>query len=136
MNEPATRTRVPALSILWVEPSHILAERLVRLAVSRPGIVTTVATSLDDALAKLRDWKFDVVAVDVVDPARRADLDSLRVLRSAAPESKLVALTADLEPETSEACRTLGADELVPRDGALGDLLWVLAKDPSRVGVR
>jgi hypothetical protein len=47
MNVSAARTRVPALSVPWVESSHVLAERLLRLALSRPGIVATVAMSLE-----------------------------------------------------------------------------------------
>ena len=133
MTEPPSKGRSrPPLSVLWVETSPLLAERLIRLALSRAGVAAAVATSTSDALAVLGSFAFDVVAVDVVDPTRWPDAGRLSALRSAAPLATLVALTADDEPETIQAFRALGADALVSLDGrmtALEDLLSELVRE-------
>jgi DNA-binding NarL/FixJ family response regulator len=105
--------RTPAITVLVVESSPILAERVLRLVASRPGVAGRLATTLDAATAQLRRRRFNAVAVDL-QVARGQDLCRVRGLRAAAGEARFVVLTTDPDPETSAACLAMGADAVVP----------------------
>jgi len=109
----------------------VLAERLVRLVLKRPGVAVAVAAGQGAAMAQLRDRRFDVVVVDV-DLPRWPHLDSLGSLRAASPASLLVALTSDPEPETIAACREAGADVILSLSTDLPGLADLIAcRSPS-----
>jgi DNA-binding NarL/FixJ family response regulator len=127
MKRNGTAQPRPAVTVLVVEGSPVLGERLNRLASDQPGVAAAVAVSLDHALTHLRTCSFDVLLVDVVDPTRWPDLKALRQLRIIAPHATLIALAADGEPETVEACRSLGADQIVPLDAGMSELTGLLA---------
>ncbi len=121
---PAPRhPRAP--SLLVVETSPLLAERLARLARACGGVTIAVAESGAAALSQLRTASFDVVVVDV-DGLRWPDLPELGEMRAARPDALLMALTADFERETVSACRARGAELVLDLNGDLEELSGVL----------
>ena len=114
-----------ALTVLLVEPSPMLAERLLRLVMSRHGVAAALASSVDEAITQLRIGRFALVAVDL-DAARDPDLSGVRRLRATAPGSHFMVLTADPDPETLAACRDLGADTVLPLAHGLRRVVAVL----------
>jgi DNA-binding response OmpR family regulator len=117
--------RQQALTVLFVERSSVLGERLVRLVLGRRGVAVALATSVDEALTQLRTSRFELVVVDL-DAGPRGGLSELRRLRGAATGSHLVILTADSDPETVAACRGLGAEAVVPLASAGGGLMLIV----------
>jgi DNA-binding response OmpR family regulator len=114
-----------ALTVLLVESSPMLAERLLRLVTSRHGVAAASARSRDEALAQLRASRFALVVADIdIDDA--SDLSGLRRLRGAAAGSRFVVLTTDADPETDDACRDIGADAVVALPGGIRRLLAVV----------
>jgi DNA-binding NarL/FixJ family response regulator len=120
-----------ALCCLVLEPSPLLRERLLWLALEHPGVAAATASTLEEALQHLRACRFDTLLVDVA-PERWPALTDLLRLRAAAPDALLVALAPDDEPETVEACRAVGVDRVVSLAKDLSDLQALLGAPSGR----
>jgi DNA-binding NtrC family response regulator len=114
--------------VLVVEPAPSVAAHLFRVALSCDRISVSFAESWDQALASLRERRFDVLLVDV-DTMRWPALEELATMRAAAPAAHVIALTAEAEPEMASACRVRGADRVL----ALHDALKGLVTASSRM---
>jgi DNA-binding NarL/FixJ family response regulator len=101
--------RDPALSVLLVEPSDALRERLARLLSEIDGVHVREADWVPAALIALRDARIDVVVLDV-DPGGGGGVDAILRFRTEAPHALIVALGSDDAPEMAARCFALGAN--------------------------
>jgi DNA-binding NarL/FixJ family response regulator len=96
-------------TVLLVEGSAVLRERLARLLAEVPGLAVAEAGSAAEAVAWLTRQGADAVVVDV-DLAGAADPGALQLVRRAAPRALLIAIGAEDSRELVEFCRGAGAD--------------------------
>jgi signal transduction histidine kinase/ActR/RegA family two-component response regulator len=106
----------PPLSILLVDDTAMNRE-LVRLMLGPLSVQITEAASGADAIAAAAARPFDLILMDI----RMPEIDGLEATRrirgGEGPNSdaKIVALTADVEPENLAACRAAGIDGVLPK---------------------
>lgn len=113
-----------SVSVLVVETVPLLAARLFRVALLFEGMSVSLAETFPDALSRLQAGDFDVLLVDV-DGMKWPALGELAALRTAAPGALLIALTAERQPEVTDACRAQGADRVLDVDEVWAELRWL-----------
>jgi hypothetical protein len=110
------------ITVLVIEPVPLLAARLLRIALLCETMDVSLAEGFAPGSARLRDYPYDVVIVDV-DTMSWPGLRELEELRAAAPGALLVAVTSEADPETSLACRARGADRILDLRAVLAELV-------------
>jgi signal transduction histidine kinase/CheY-like chemotaxis protein len=106
----------PPLSILLVDDTAMNRE-LVRLMLSPLDVQITEAASGAEAIQTAQERPFDLILMDI----RMPEIDGLEatraIRRSDGPNrtTKIVALTADVEPENLAACDAAGVDGVLPK---------------------
>jgi signal transduction histidine kinase/ActR/RegA family two-component response regulator len=106
----------PPLSILLVDDTAMNRE-LIRLMLAPLSVHITEAASGAEAIQAAQGQAFDLILMDI----RMPEIDGLEATRrirgGEGPNSaaKIVALTADVEPENLAACRAAGIDGVLPK---------------------
>ena len=124
----AALTGHPPLSILLVDDTAVNRE-LIRLMLGPLEVRVTEAGSGAEAVRIAEGVAFDLILMDI----RMPEMDGLqatRIIRGGRGpnhETRIVALTADVEPDNLAACREIGIDRILPKpispEGLLG-LVW------------
>jgi DNA-binding NarL/FixJ family response regulator len=125
--------RTRGLTVLVVEGSPVLRDRLVWLVADVPGVRAAAGVAgVVAAVASLEAEPTDAILVDA-DDAGWPDLDALRALRRAAPGALVAVLSADRCDELCARCAAAGADLCLSRDdlSRLDAVLRGLAARPA-----
>jgi len=122
----------PPLSILLVDDTAVNRE-LIRLMLEPLEVRVTEAASGAEAVRLAEGVAFDLILMDIRMPEMdgRQATRIIRAGRGANRHSRIVALTADVEPDNLAACREVGIDRVLPKpispQGLLG-LVWECAQ--------
>ncbi|MGC1301851.1 MAG: ATP-binding protein [Caulobacteraceae bacterium] len=114
--ETSAEMECPPLSILLVDDTAMNRE-LVRLMLGPLDLQITEAASGAEAIRTAQDRPFDLILMDI----RMPEIDGLEatrvIRRSNGPNraTRIVALTADVEPENLAACEAAGVDGVLPK---------------------
>ncbi len=106
----------PSLTVLLVDDTA-MNRQLVRLMLGPLDLDITEAANGADAIRLAEDRAFDLILMDI----RMPEIDGLQASRAiragqgANRATRIVALTADVEPENLAACRQAGIDGVLPK---------------------
>lgn len=133
------RAGVRPIEVLLAEDNDLNALVLVRMLESL-GCRTTRVTTGADALAAIREQRFDVVFVDWQMPEMDG-LEAVRRIRRMEERraTPIVVVTANARPEDRETCLRAGADEYLAkpvRDAELRAALALLVRPPRGEAAR
>ena len=115
---------IPPLSVLLVDDTAMNRE-LIRLMLGPLNLQITEAASGAEAIRAANARPFDLILMDI----RMPEIDGLGATRTirAAPgpnrDTRIVALTADVEPENLAACTRAGIDGVLPKPISPADLI-------------
>lgn len=115
-------------SILVVDDSPVI-QRLLQHTLRRVGYAVTVASSGVEALAQLREGRFDLVIADLSMP----DIDGLTLLRTirSDPQHKdlpLLMLTASGQDQDRIDARAAGASAFLTKPASSQDLIATVSE--------
>src|SRR5215469_15421639 len=121
--------------VLMVEDSAPYRAYLTSLLDSHPrfSVVDEAYEGLG-ALEKARQWKPDIILMDIGLPRLNGIEAARRIVREASPHSRIVFLSQDTAPELVRAAMELGASGYVFKSEAENDLL--AAMDAALTGER
>jgi signal transduction histidine kinase/ActR/RegA family two-component response regulator len=106
----------PPLSVLLVDDTA-MNRQLVKLMLGPLELDITEGVNGAEAIRLAEDRPFDLILMDI----RMPEIDGLEATRTiragqgANRSTRIVALTADVEPENLEACRAAGIDGVLPK---------------------
>ncbi len=132
---PRRRAHAPSLAVLVAEDNEInalLARHLMTRLGHRPVMAATGGEAVDAFVAALdMETPFDLVLIDLHMPGMDG-IEAARRMRAAEPADRrtpIIALTADADPQTRDACLAAGMDGFVTKpldrdrlNAALADL--------------
>ena len=121
-----------AVSVLVVDDEEPLAD-LVAMALRHEGWVPTVAYSVDDALRRQRESRFDLAVLDIMLPDGDG-LGLMKKLRESDPLLPVLFLTAKDAVDDRVQGLTLGGDDYVTKPFSLEELVARLRGILRRVG--
>jgi signal transduction histidine kinase/CheY-like chemotaxis protein len=113
---PPVDLQCPPLSVLLVDDTA-MNRQLVRLMLGSLDLDITEAANGAEAIRLAESRPFDLILMDI----RMPEIDGLeatrtiRAGRGANRATRIVALTADVEPENLSACRLAGIDGVLPK---------------------
>jgi DNA-binding NarL/FixJ family response regulator len=118
--------RTDVLRLLLADDHAILREGLRALLELEPGFkVVAEAASCDEALAKVRDTRPDILLCDIGMPGR-SGLSAVADVRRIAPATKIILLTAHSSEEYFRAALDAQADGYVLKDSGHAELILAL----------
>ena len=131
----------PDLRVLMVDDTAVNRE-LVRLMLQPLGVVIEEAAGGADAVQAAMTRCYDLILMDVRMPGVDG-LEATRVIRAASAFNRrtpILALTADVQPENTAACREAGMDDVIAKPISPRELLskiahWITAETPRRASV-
>jgi DNA-binding NarL/FixJ family response regulator len=122
----AAESPVSELSVLVVEDSGIVRERLVRLLSAVPNLrVVGEAATATDAIEKIGQFRPDVVTLDLR-LEQGTGLDVLRAVEAFDRRPCIAVLTNYGDQRSRSACFSLGADYVFDKSLELADLKTTL----------
>jgi signal transduction histidine kinase/CheY-like chemotaxis protein len=113
---PPVDLRCPPLSVLLVDDTA-MNRQLVRLMLGSLDLDITEAANGAEAIRLAESRPFDLILMDI----RMPEIDGLEATRTiragqgANRATRILALTADVEPENLAACRQAGIDGVLPK---------------------
>jgi CheY-like chemotaxis protein len=129
-----TRIECPQLRVLVVDDTAVNRE-LVRLMLEPLGLTTEEASGGAEGVKAAMTRPFDLILMDV----RMPGVDGLEATRVIRATSKLngripiLALTADVQPENTLACRAAGMDDVLSKPIVPHQLLSKIAEWGSKI---
>ncbi|TCO42314.1 two-component system nitrate/nitrite response regulator NarL [Kribbella antiqua] len=115
------------MRLLICDDHAVLAEALALLLEEAGNTVVAVTDSPDRALAVLRTEPVDMCLLHIDHPSG-SFLDVLLNVRAAAPDAKLVLLTAVIQPGVVAAGTAAGVDGFVDKRQRIEDLVTLIAR--------
>ena len=132
LEEPKRRLETPqtartaVLRLLLADDHAILREGLRALLELEPGFkIVAEAGSCDEALAKVRDTRPDILLCDIGMPGR-SGLSAVADVRRIAPATKIILLTAHSSEEYFRAALDAQADGYVLKDSGHAELILAI----------
>jgi two-component system nitrate/nitrite response regulator NarL len=116
-----------SIRILIIDDQGIVGASLRLLLESKPGLKVVGGNKSSDAVLVARVTHPDIILLDP-DAGEAAGLDLLPELLSAAPQARVLVLTAIRDPEMHRCAVRLGAMGLVTKDRPTEVLLQAIAK--------
>ncbi len=129
MSDQITPADYPSLSVLVVDDTAMNRE-LVRLMLEPLGLRIDEASGGAEAVQIAMSTPFDVILMDVRMPGVDG-LEATRVIRGASLANRstpIIALTADVQPENTAACRAAGMDDVLAKPIVPRQLLAALVR--------
>jgi len=129
---PSESVACPPLSVLLVDDTAMNRE-LVRLMLTPLSLQLTEASSGAQAIAEAGERAYDLILMDI----RMPEIDGLEAMRRIRAgdgpnrETRIIALTADVEPENLAACDAAGANGVLPKPISPAQLLAEVCRSVS-----
>jgi DNA-binding NarL/FixJ family response regulator len=114
-----------ALSVLIVDDHQLFSDGLVQLVVQHGFAVVGTARTLADAITAAQDRAPDIVLLDYVLPDGDGPR-ALHAMRDAAPQARLLVVTALNDDATLASALKAGCDGFVTKDRAADDLITAM----------
>lgn len=125
---PAQRDPSAVRTVLVIDDHRTFADLMSVALDAEPDLQCIgVANTVEDGVRKFRDLRPDLVVVDFRFPdSDRTGMDATRLILAIDPAARVVMLTGHPEARMLRDAADAGAYSLLPKDGALADLLAVL----------
>lgn len=112
------------VTVLVAEDDKEVATTLIE-ELTHHGYDAALAMDGEQALSKLIERKFDVVILDLKMP-KVGGFAILKYIKSTAPTTRVIVLTAYADLKNTEECKKLGADHVIGKPYDLELLFWTL----------
>lgn len=113
------------MEVLIVDDSAYTREKL-RKIFEKSGFKVEEAENSNEALKKVEKKQFDVITVDLIMPGMNG-IDLIKFLSPIAPNSRIIAITADIQAESQIQALLAGAEAVITKIAFEEDILKEVA---------